>query len=120
MLGISLTRFDHFAYLTQDVDIVWQDDPLPVFYNEELLGYDAIFQHDGSTESRYKPYSANTGLYFLRANRKTQYLLVSLLYHGDIVKKTTSHQQTLNQLLLEVSVLVCVSRVGTAPTSLPR
>lgn len=89
--------------MPKDVDIVWEDDPLPLFYCDDLVRYDAIFQHDGSTESRYKPYSANTGFYFLRANERTHYLLVSLLYNGDIVKKTTSHQQTINQLLLEHS-----------------
>lgn len=36
----------------------------------------------------------------------TQYLFISMLYHGDLIRKTTSHQQVLTQLLLEHSSLL--------------
>lgn len=90
--------------LFQDVDIVWYRDPLEYFHdtsNKDLQNMDILFQHDGSSQPRYNPLSANSGFYYVRWNKKTQYLFTSFVYHGAVVRKTKSHQQVLVQLLLE-------------------
>ena len=102
VLYVSLSGYD---VLYQDVDIVYYRDPLDFFreYGSGSENYDIIFQHDGSSQPRYAPYSSNSGFFYARSNKKVQYLLTSLLYHGDLIRKTRSHQQVLNQLLLEHS-----------------
>lgn len=103
VLYVSLLGHD---VLFQDVDIVWFKDPLLYFHdktNTAIREFDIMFQHDGNSQSRYSPYSANSGFYYVRANKKTSYLFTSLLYHGAIVRKSKSHQQVLVQLLNEHS-----------------
>ena len=102
---VSMLGYD---VLFQDVDIVWFRDPLEYFHdksNTAIQKFDILFQHDGSPQMRYNPLSANSGFYYVRANKKTQYVFTSLLYHGDLVRKSKSHQQVLIQLLLEHSSL---------------
>ncbi|KAL7545786.1 hypothetical protein ACHAWF_009132 [Thalassiosira exigua] len=105
VLYVSLLGHD---VLFQDVDIVWYKDPLTYFHdksNKAIQNFDIMFQHDGSSQPRYNPYSANSGFYYVRANKKTQYLFTSLLYHGAVIRKSKSHQQVLVQLLNEHSSL---------------
>ena len=99
-----------YDVLFQDVDIVWltpDRDPLRFFQDEssKLSHFDVIFQHDGANSIRYAPYSANSGFYYARANKRTQYLFTSLLYHSDLIMTWDSHQQVLVQLLSEQSSL---------------
>ena len=101
VLYVSLLGHD---VLFQDVDIVWFKDPLTYFHDQSnvaIQNFDLLFQHDGSAQPRYNPYSANSGFYYVRANKKTSYLFTSLLYHGAVVRKSKSHQQVLVQLLNE-------------------
>mmetsp|Transcript_21969 Transcript_21969/g.46357 ORF Transcript_21969/g.46357 Transcript_21969/m.46357 type:complete len:604 (+) Transcript_21969:98-1909(+) len=103
VLYVSLLGHD---VLFQDVDIVWFKDPLTYFHdksNTAIKDFDIMFQHDGSSQPRYNPLSANSGFYYVRANKKTAYLFTSLLYHGAVVRKSKSHQQVLVQLLNEHS-----------------
>ena len=88
------------------IHIVWFKDPLTYFHdksNTAIQEFDILFQHDGSAQPRYNPYSANSGFYYVRANKKTAYLFTSLLYHGAVIRKSKSHQQVLVQLLNEHS-----------------
>jgi len=103
-LYVNLSGYDA---LYQDVDVVYYRNPLDFFsqYGSGSQNYDIIFQHDGSSQSRYAPYSSNSGFFYSRANKKVQYLFTSLLYHGDLIRKTRTHQQVLTQLLLEHSSL---------------
>eukprot|EP00581_Thalassiosira_minuscula_P007713 CAMPEP_0183709788 /NCGR_PEP_ID=MMETSP0737-20130205/5760_1 /TAXON_ID=385413 /ORGANISM="Thalassiosira miniscula, Strain CCMP1093" /LENGTH=569 /DNA_ID=CAMNT_0025937981 /DNA_START=346 /DNA_END=2051 /DNA_ORIENTATION=- len=96
-----------YDVLFQDVDIVWIKDPLEFFQRKdsEISQFDVIFQHDGSLSVRYAPYSANSGFYYNRANKRTQYLYMSMLYHSDLIINWDSHQQVLVQLLSEHSSL---------------
>mmetsp|Transcript_27231 Transcript_27231/g.58510 ORF Transcript_27231/g.58510 Transcript_27231/m.58510 type:complete len:643 (+) Transcript_27231:274-2202(+) len=96
-----------YDVLFQDVDIVWIKDPMEYFHDESsnLSQFDVIFQHDGSKSVRYAPYSANSGFYYVRANKRSQYLFTSLLYHSDLIITWDSHQQVLIQLLVEHSSL---------------
>lgn len=48
---------------------------------------------------------ANSGFYYVRANKKTQYLFTSLLYHNVLVALSGSHQQVMIQLMQEHSSL---------------
>ena len=100
VLYVNMIGYDT---LYQDVDIVYYQ-----FFNEYgrsggSRNYDIIFQHDGSSQPRYAPYSSNSGFFYARSNKKVQYLFTSLLYHGDLIRKIRSHQQVLTQLLLEHS-----------------
>lgn len=90
-----------YDFLFQDVDIVWYQNPLEYFLNPSNQGFDVYFQDDGAHSTRYAPYSANSGFYFVRHNDKTQFFLTSILHSGDLVIKTDSHQQALIALLAE-------------------
>lgn len=103
VLYVNMVGYDT---LYQDVDIVYYRNPLEFFNEYESDGsqnYDIIFQHDGSSQPRYAPYSSNSGFFYARSNKKVQYLFTSLLYHEDLIRKISSHQQVLTQLLLEHS-----------------
>ena len=63
--------------------------------------FDVYFQDDGSRQERYTPYSANSGFYFVRNNDRTRLLFRHLLYSGDLIIKTRSHQQILIAMLAE-------------------
>ena len=59
------------------------------------------FQDDGAHSARYAPYSANSGFYYVRSNERTRYFFVSLLYAGDLILRSSSHQQALIQVMTE-------------------
>lgn len=88
-----------YDFLFQDVDIVWYKHPLEYF--DKNPGFDIYFQDDGAHSTRYAPYSANSGFYYVRHNDRTQFFLTSVLMAGDLVIKTDSHQQALIALLAE-------------------
>jgi hypothetical protein len=84
----------------QDVDIVWYKHPLDFFSSPKTGDFDMYFQDDGAT-TRYEPYSANTGFYYIRYNKQTEYFLSCLIRLGDIVTQSSSHQQALYMVLNE-------------------
>jgi len=90
-----------YDVLFQDVDVVWQKNPLEYLESEESKEWDMIFQDDGSRQVRYQPYSPNTGFYFVRNNHLTQYFFNSLLKRGDLIAATKSHQAALAALMAE-------------------
>ncbi len=53
-----------YDVLFQDVDVVWQKNPLEYLETEESKEWDMIFQDDGSRQVRYQPYSPNTGKFY--------------------------------------------------------
>jgi len=78
--------------------------------------FDMFFQDDGSRGLMYAPYSPNTGFYYVRNNKRTQFFFHSLLMSGgDMIMATYSHQIALNALLSEhislygLSVKICNS-----------
>jgi hypothetical protein len=91
----------------KDVDLVWYKNPLTFFHDKTspMYAFDILFQDDGARTTRYAPYSANTGFYFVRNNDKTKFLFRSLLFLGDMVLSMNSHQQALGALLDEHSSL---------------
>ena len=104
---VQMINMQGYDVLFQDVDITWYRHPLEVFHDEShsFSEFDIIFQDDGAHSNRYAPYSANSGFYYVRHNDKTRYLFVSLLYSGEMIFKTKSHQETLITLLAEYQSL---------------
>ncbi len=102
---VCVQLINHLGYdlLFQDVDMVWYKNPLEYFHDEtnQYHDFDMYFQDDGAHSSRYAPYSANSGFYYVRNNQRTRYLFASLLYAGDIILQSHSHQQALVQLMTE-------------------
>jgi len=97
---IALLGYD---VLFQDVDIAWYRNPLDFFHDKSspVYQHDIYFQDDGSRGLFYAPYSANTGMYYVRNNDKTRYFFNSLLLGGDLIIATKSHQIALVSLLSE-------------------
>jgi len=96
---VQLVSMLGYSFLFQDVDIVWYQDPFQYFH--EHPEFDAYFQDDGAHSTRYAPYSANSGFYYIRHNDRTQFFLTAILMAGDLVIKTDSHQQAMIALLSE-------------------
>jgi hypothetical protein len=98
-----------YDLLFQDVDVVWYRNPLDYFESalQENIhnSFDIYFQDDGSHSSRYAPYAANSGFYFMRNNIRTKYFVHSLLMSGDIILKTASHQQAMTAVLVNQASL---------------
>ncbi|GMI29999.1 hypothetical protein TeGR_g2536 [Tetraparma gracilis] len=110
VLAVYLPMMLGYEVLFQDVDVVWHENPLPYFADKSRCGdFDTYFSDDGARSMRYAPFSANSGFYFLRNNDKTTYLMTSLLYAGDSIIKTHSHQQTLISILTEHNSLYGLS-----------
>lgn len=104
---VQLVSWCGYDLLFQDVDVVWYKDPLQIFHDNKspYSNFDVLFQDDGARSIRYAPYSANSGFYYVRHNDRTRHLFTSLLYSGDFIAKTGSHQQALTALLAEHSSL---------------
>eukprot|EP00532_Pseudo-nitzschia_australis_P001674 CAMPEP_0168204718 /NCGR_PEP_ID=MMETSP0139_2-20121125/25542_1 /TAXON_ID=44445 /ORGANISM="Pseudo-nitzschia australis, Strain 10249 10 AB" /LENGTH=730 /DNA_ID=CAMNT_0008130665 /DNA_START=237 /DNA_END=2429 /DNA_ORIENTATION=+ len=96
-----------YDLLFQDVDVIWYKDPLTWFHQEDSPSqkYDIIFQDDGARTLFYAPYSANTGFYYVRNNRRTQNFFNSLLMAGDQILTAASHQSVMITLLAEQASL---------------
>ena len=62
-----------------------------------------VCQDDGSRSTRFAPYFANSGFYFLRNNPRTKYFMTMLLYQGDQIIEWRSHQTALVQTLADAS-----------------
>lgn len=90
-----------YNVLHQDIDIVWNRNPLPFFDSPEMEGYDMIFQDDGDRRSPGKPFNPNSGFHFIRNNDLTVFLYGMFIRMGDVVTRKSSHQDTLNVLLNE-------------------
>ena len=73
VICVQLVSMLGFDFLFQDVDIVWYKNPLDYFHDTTLpaYNYDVFFQDDGGHSIRYAPYSANSGFYFVRYNKRT-------------------------------------------------
>jgi len=107
IVPVQVLNMMGYDVLFQDVDVVWYKNPLSVFHNKEskLYDFDILFQDDGARPQRFAPYSGNTGFYYVRHNKETQYLFTHLLYSGDLIEEVNSHQQVLTALLTEHSSL---------------
>ena len=106
VIVVQFVNWMGYDVLFQDVDVVWYKDPITLLKDgDDYKGFDIMFQDDGARSLRYAPYCANSGFYYVRYNDRTRYLFQSLLYAGDFISKTGSHQQALTALLAEHSSL---------------
>ncbi|KAL3902890.1 MAG: hypothetical protein SGILL_010654, partial [Bacillariaceae sp.] len=103
VMCVQLVSALEYNVLFQDVDIVYYKSPIPYFEDKDssLQEFDMMFQDDGGHTVRYSPYSANSGFYYVRYNRKTEHFFSALLLNGDVILKTDSHQQALIALMSE-------------------
>jgi hypothetical protein len=62
---------------------------------------DAFFSDDGQRTLRYTPFYANSGFYYLLANRRTEHFAYSVVTAFDILQATGSHQNIFTLRLLE-------------------
>ena len=91
-----------YNVLFQDVDIVWYRHPLDFFHNTSRKdsSFDIYFQDDGNRVV-YPTYSANSGFYYVRNNRRTAHFFNALLMEGDEILERRSHQLAMHSLLQE-------------------
>jgi Nucleotide-diphospho-sugar transferase len=103
VICVQLVSMLGYDFLFQDVDIIWFKNPLEYFKDPKSPAheFDVFFQDDGGHTTRYAPYSANSGFYFVRHNDRTRHFLTSLFSAGDLILKTNSHQQALIAVLSE-------------------
>ena len=95
VISVQLISLLGYDIIFQDVDIIWWREPMEYFLNAlKQDKFDMYFQEDGN-RIRYTPLSANSGFYMVRNNRRTKYLLTSLLYSLDKILMTGSHQEAL-------------------------
>jgi hypothetical protein len=100
VVAVQLVNWLGYDILFQDVDIVWFQNPIQVLQTLHP-SFDLLFQDDGARSLRYAPYFANSGFYVVRFNENTRHFLVRMLYAGDTIVMSASHQQALNSLLSE-------------------
>ncbi|KAH8044102.1 nucleotide-diphospho-sugar transferase [Aureococcus anophagefferens] len=88
--------------LFQDADVVWFRDPLPYFAEIADDQVDTFWMDDGARSSRYTPWYANSGFYFLRANERVVFFMHRLLMSYDVILAVRSHQHALIMLLTDL------------------
>jgi len=92
-----------YDLLFQDLDLVWYSSPLDYFDSDKVdPNFDMYFQHDGKHHPlRFKPLAANTGVYFVRHNARTEYFFSVFVRMGELVLADRSHQAALTTLANE-------------------
>jgi hypothetical protein len=115
-----------FSVLFQDIDLVWFRDPFEYFselanrFQLEKKGpIDAFLSDDGQRSLRYAPFYANSGFYYLKANRRTIYYSWSIMTAFTILHITGSHQNVFTLRLLESLDLSAAGRMRTAFLPMP-
>jgi hypothetical protein len=101
VICVHLSLYSGYNVLFQDVDVLWFKNPLPFLHSPELEEWDMVFQDDGSRQPRFRPYSANSGFYFVRNNAITRFFFSALLRMGDVMTNDGSHQTVLVSLINE-------------------
>mmetsp|Transcript_45871 Transcript_45871/g.143533 ORF Transcript_45871/g.143533 Transcript_45871/m.143533 type:complete len:628 (-) Transcript_45871:61-1944(-) len=96
-----------YDVLFQDADHVWLREPWPYFRDD--LNIDAYFMDDGSRDSRFAPYFANSGFYYWRYNPPMFHLAKNIFKNAEILGATRSHQVVVNQALIEANSLYGVN-----------
>lgn len=78
-----------FNVLFQDVDMIWFKNPLPFL---QSLAEDIIFMDDGARSSRFAPFFANSGFYYMKYNQKNLYFQERFMRSVHEISYTHSHQ----------------------------
>jgi len=105
VVSVQLINYMGYDCLFQDVDMHWYKNPILAFHDKTnpFYDFDILLQDDGAKTTRYAPYDANSGFYYVRHNDRTRYLFTSLLLQSDMIIAHGSHQQVLAALLTEHS-----------------
>jgi Nucleotide-diphospho-sugar transferase len=94
-----------FNFLCQDVDVVWYKQPMQYFMaTNGTDAFDFYFQEDGARTTRFEPYDANAGFYFVWNNERTRNFFNSLLMAVDATLITSDDQLVINVMLSEHAV----------------
>lgn len=103
LVAPQLVNMLGFDMLFQDVDVVWNRDPIQLFTDPEgpYKDFDMLFMDDGIRHVLYAPYQANSGFYFAKSTEKTKFFFRQLLYYADNIHKWTSEQGVFGALLPE-------------------
>lgn len=91
-----------YDLLFQDLDIVWFQNPVDFFLKDKRApkNYDMYFQHDGTHHpERFAPLAANTGMYYVKHNDRTEHFFSVFVRMGDLVLAEKSHQAALTTLV---------------------
>jgi hypothetical protein len=78
---------------------------MPGYADFHICRYDVTLD-DGNREERYSPYSANSGFYYVRSNERSKMLFRRMMYAGEIVLSSRSHQEILIQQLADLNELI--------------
>ena len=93
--------------LFQDVDLVWLQDPLrfiaALFRSARTNGTRLVsfLSDDGARTTRYAPFFANSGFFYLTADPENVYFAYSVMTAFDILRATGSHQNVFTYRLME-------------------
>jgi hypothetical protein len=93
---VHLTLSLNYNILYQDVDIIWNTNPLSYLLSENLNHWDMMFQDDGSRQSRFAPYSPNSGTSSLSPLTNTQPARI----HPALPYTACTHSQQFNSIQL--------------------
>jgi len=97
--SVYVTQQAGFDVIFQDADLVWMQDPVPLLHH---VARDFAFMDDGARSTRFTPFFVNSGFYFFKRNKRTQYMLETLLKSGPSeISVTHSHQAALTRHLTE-------------------
>jgi hypothetical protein len=90
-----------YDILFQDLDVVpLRPNVLDYFYEKrDTESLDLIFQYDRNNNAEQAPFSANSGFYFAKYNKRTNYYFSMLARMGDLILHTGSHQQVMSILM---------------------
>uniref|UniRef100_A0A061R496 Nucleotide-diphospho-sugar transferase domain-containing protein n=1 Tax=Tetraselmis sp. GSL018 TaxID=582737 RepID=A0A061R496_9CHLO len=83
--------------LFQDVDVVWNQNPVPLFYETRYKHKDALFSYDGNVNQ--PPFYFNAGFFFIRSTPKGKLLAEDFFYYFS-KRRGSAVQPILNQVLL--------------------
>ena len=104
ILSVHMTVTEGFDIIFQDLDVIWNADPRE--YIKELRkkdgDVDLYYSDDGNRQTRFSPFYANTGFYYIKASGITNYFVNSLLYSTDRVLQTRTHQGPFNDIMQDI------------------
>eukprot|EP00192_Tetraselmis_astigmatica_P011620 CAMPEP_0117664622 /NCGR_PEP_ID=MMETSP0804-20121206/9329_1 /TAXON_ID=1074897 /ORGANISM="Tetraselmis astigmatica, Strain CCMP880" /LENGTH=363 /DNA_ID=CAMNT_0005471889 /DNA_START=67 /DNA_END=1158 /DNA_ORIENTATION=+ len=95
--------------LFQDVDVIWNHNPIPLFYKTAYRHKDALFSYDGN--ALQPPFYFNAGFFFMRATSKGKALAEDFLYYFSkkrgsavqpIMNRVLTHHYLVNGLDMEI------------------
>jgi hypothetical protein len=88
-----------YDVLFQDVDIIWNKDPLDILLRADRKSLDAQFMYDGPN-IYYAPLHVNSGFFFLRNTQRSREFWTMVYENFDKMLFLRSQQRVINIILL--------------------